>query len=205
MEIYIMRHGQTDWNVLRRLQGGSNTSLNEEGRRLARVTSEALRDIPFTRAYTSPLWRAKETAQIILRDRKIPLIEEPRLREISFGIYEGLTCQWDQSEIPDPEFMNFFYAPEKYHAPQGGESLESLCARTTEFLNELVQNADLQDDTILLSSHGAAVRALLSSVNKEGSDMHDFWHGVVHRNCAVTHLHAENGIIQLLEEGKVYY
>lgn len=205
MELYIIRHGETDWNVIKRLQGHSDVALNEQGRNLARITARALSDISFTRAYTSPLKRAKETAQIIIGKRAIPLIEEERLIEISFGIYEGLVCKGEHYEIPDSSFPNFFHAPEQYSVPEGGESLEHLCRRTTEFLMELVNNSDFQKETILLSSHGAAVRGLLSSINKQSEDMSDFWHGGVHKNCAVTHLHAQNGSIELLEEGKIYY
>ena len=65
MKLYIIRHGETEWNVKRRFQGRSDIPLNEEGRRLARITSEALRSVPFTRIYTSPLKRAYETAMNI--------------------------------------------------------------------------------------------------------------------------------------------
>ena len=108
MKIYMMRHGETDWNIIKRLQGRSDIPLNEEGRRLARVTAEALADIPFTRIYTSPLLRAKETAMIIKGNRDIPVIEEERIQEISFGVYEGLICAEDNYTIPDPDFINFF-------------------------------------------------------------------------------------------------
>ena len=54
MKLYMIRHGETDWNVMRRFQGRTDIPLNEEGRRLARITSEALKDVPFTKIYTSP-------------------------------------------------------------------------------------------------------------------------------------------------------
>ena len=59
MKIYIIRHGETDWNKVRRLQGRSDIPLNEEGRRLARITGEALSSVNFRCIYTSPLRRAK--------------------------------------------------------------------------------------------------------------------------------------------------
>ena len=79
MKLYIIRHGETDWNVKRRFQGHSDIPLNEEGRRLAYLTAEALKEVPFTRIYTSPLKRASETAAIIKGVRQIPIIEEPRI------------------------------------------------------------------------------------------------------------------------------
>ena len=71
MNIYVIRHGETDWNAGRRIQGRSDIPLNEKGRQLAKVTAEALKDIVFGAAYSSPLKRAMETARIILRDRDI--------------------------------------------------------------------------------------------------------------------------------------
>ena len=112
MRLYIIRHGETEWNVLRRFQGRSDIPLNDEGRRLARITAEALSEVPFARIYTSPLKRAYETAMIIKGERDIPVIEEPRIIEIGFGDYEGLCCGKEHYNIPDPEFMNFFHKPE---------------------------------------------------------------------------------------------
>lgn len=70
MEIYLIRHGETEWNTLRKLQGRSDTELNEVGIQLAQMTSKALEDIPFDVIYTSPLKRAKKTAEIMKGDRE---------------------------------------------------------------------------------------------------------------------------------------
>ena len=204
MKIYIIRHGETDWNKVRRLQGRSDIPLNEEGRRLARITGEALSSVTFRCIYTSPLRRAKETAMLVKGDRQIDVIEDERLQEISFGIYEGHCCAKDNYEIPDPDFMNFFTRPDQYHPPEGAESIEELCARTTDFLQELVHTTQYgAEDAILLSTHGAALRGLLSSVEK--TDIAHFWQGGVHKNCAVTILDVTDGIITLVVEGKTYY
>ena len=203
MKIYMIRHGETDWNIVKRLQGRSDIPLNEEGRRLARVTAKALENVPFTKIYTSPLLRAKETAQIIKGDRNIPILEDKRIQEISFGIYEGLYCAEDHYTIPDPDFIKFFKKPEEYIAPEGAETIEALCKRITDFLQELVHTTAYQDETVLLSTHGAALRGLLSSINMK--NVSEFWKGGIHKNCAVTILEVVDGRINLLEEGKVYY
>lgn len=204
MKIYIIRHGETDWNKVRRLQGRSDIPLNDEGRRLARITGKALEKVAFRCVYTSPLIRAKETAMLVKGDRDIPVIEDARLQEISFGIYEGHCCAKEHYEIPDPDFMNFFERPELYQPPKGAESIEDLCARTTDFLQELVHTTQYNnDEAVLVSTHGAALRGLLSSVQK--TDVAHFWQGGVHKNCAVTILDATDGRITLLEEGKIFY
>ncbi|MBO5031851.1 MAG: histidine phosphatase family protein [Lachnospiraceae bacterium] len=203
MKLYMIRHGETDWNVAKRFQGRSDIPLNEEGRRLARVTSEALRETHFTRIYTSPLKRAYETAMIIKRDRNIPVINEPRIIEISFGEYEGLCCSKENYNIPDPEFMNFFDKPEAYKPPKGAESIEQLKKRTADFLQEIVHNKTMENDTILVSTHGAALRGILSGINNVRIE--DFWKGGVHKNCAVTIVEVKNGQAFIIEEGKTYY
>ncbi|MDE6910884.1 MAG: histidine phosphatase family protein [Lachnospiraceae bacterium] len=203
MKLYIIRHGETDWNVKRRFQGRSDIPLNEEGRRLARITSEALKETAFTRIYTSPLKRAYETAMIIKGERDIPVIEDPRIIEISFGEYEGLCCGKDNFNIPDPEFMNFFDKPEAYKPPKGAEGIAELKARTADFLQEIVHNKDMENDTILVSTHGAALRGLLSYISNIA--IKDFWNGGVHKNCAVTIVDVNEGRTLIIEEGKTYY
>lgn len=203
MKLYIIRHGETDWNVKRRFQGRADIPLNEEGRRLARITSEALKETAFTKIYTSPLKRAYETAMIIKRERDIPVIEEPRIIEIGFGEYEGLCCGKDNFNIPDPEFMNFFDKPEAYKPPRGAEGIDELKARTADFLQEIVHNKNMENDTILVSTHGAALRGLLSYIN--GAGLKDFWKGGVHKNCAVTIVDVNDGRALIIEEGRTYY
>ena len=203
MVLYMIRHGETDWNRVRCLQGRADIPLNSEGIRLAKITSEALKDVPFARIYTSPLKRAKQTAEIIKGDRNIPIIEEARIQEISFGIYEGYHCGKDNYDIPDPDFINFFDHPEKYHPPKNAESISELCERTTDFLQELVHTKEYENDIILLSTHGAALRGLLSSITGRGDD--EFWKGGVHKNCAVTIVDVVDGKFAMREEGKIYY
>ena len=203
MRLYIIRHGETEWNVLKRFQGRSDIPLNDEGRRLARITAEALREVPFSRIYTSPLKRAYETAMIIKADRDIPVIEEPRIIEIGFGEYEGLCCGKEHYNIPDPDFMNFFEKPEAYKPPRGAEGIDELKARTADFLQEIVYNKDMEKDTVLVSTHGAALRGLLSNITQVGIE--DFWGNGVHKNCAVTIVDVKDGQMVITEEGKTYY
>lgn len=203
MKIYIIRHGETDWNTKHLLQGATDIPLNQNGIELARLTAEALKEVPFDVIYTSPLKRAVETAELLRMDRKIPIIPEERLREISFGPYEGLCCSREGYSIPDPDFLYFFTDPARYTPPEGGESIEHLCGRTTEFLKELMENPSLQDKTILLSGHGACVKGILSSLTI--TDKKDFWRGGVHKNCGVSIIEVKDGQARLLQENVIYY
>lgn len=204
MKLYLIRHGETDFNKRRLLQGQTNTELNDYGRELAKKTAEGLKEVPFDLAFTSPLRRAKETAQIVLGDRKIPLVEEERIQEISFGAYEGLCIDKERYNIPDAAFMNFFNQPEAYNTPPNGETFAEVLRRTGEFLNELLAEKEYADKTILVSTHGCALKALLADVRN--TPLSEFWGGGVNKNCAVTILETgENGKLAVIEEGKLFY
>ncbi len=191
------------WNTKRRLQGQTDTQLNENGRKFARITAQALCDVPFHLAFTSPLQRAAETAEIILGGRDVPLIKEERIREISFGGLEGHCILPEAHEIDNPDFHYFFDAPEKYSPPAGGESLDSLIKRTGNFLDELKTREDLLNQIILISTHGAASRALLANIT--GCPRKEFWGTGVPKNCAVSIIDLADGKWVIKEKDVIYY
>lgn len=203
MRLYLIRHGETDWNKARRMQGQSDIPLNEFGRKLAVDTREGLKDVAFDIAYASPLKRAKETAEIIIQGKDVPLIEDERIMEIAFGDFEGCCGVGEGYNIPDPEFEYFFTAPEKYIPPKGGESYSDMLIRLEEFLEELYQNEELKDKTVLVATHGAALRGML--VLMKHLPLEQYWIGGVHKNCAVTIVEVQDGQAEVLEEAKVYY
>lgn len=203
MKIYIMRHGETDWNIQKRLQGRTDIPLNENGRDLARITAEALKDVPFDLAVSSPLARALETAEIVIGDRNVPVLTDERLIEISFGDFEGMISGKENYEIPDTEFSNFFLAPDKYLPPPHGEDIRSLGRRTNAFMDDFLNREEYQEKTILITTHGGAMRGLLNSVRT--FEMSDFWNGGVPKNCGVAILECRNGKVEVLEENKIYY
>lgn len=203
MKVYLIRHGETEYNKQRKLQGKCDIELNEYGRELAKITAEALKNVNFDVVYTSPLKRAKETAQIIIGEKKIAVIEEARIQEISFGDYEGLCCQGENFNIPDKSFRNFFDLPEEYNVPPNGETFEEVIKRTGEFWNELIQKKEYADKTILVSTHGCALKAILANINSV--PIAEFWGTGVHKNCAVTIVDVSDKCIKVEEEGKLFY
>ena len=88
--VILIRHGETDWNVVRRFQGLSDIPLNDTGRLQAGFAKNGLQDRELDAIYTSPLLRATETAEIIRGDRKIPIYPVQGLREMGIGEWEGL-------------------------------------------------------------------------------------------------------------------
>ena len=203
MLIYIVRHGLTEWNKLKKLQGIADVPLAEEGILLAEKTGEALRGVKFDICFTSPLSRARQTAECVLGKRDVPIIPDKRIQEMSFGEFEGLCCREEGWNIPDPGFRNFFNAPEVYQPPKGGESFEEVRARLNNFLEELYQKEDLQDKNVLLSTHGAALCGILSLM--KGLPISGYWQQGVHKNCAVSIAEVKDGKIEILQENVTYY
>ena len=137
MKLYIVRHGETDWNKSRRIQGQVDIPLNEFGKSLARKTAKGLQNVRFDYCISSPLCRARETARLILEGRDVPILEDDRIMEMAFGDYEGKSLEKSRCELPD-EFQKFFTDPENFVPANGGESFADLKKRTGEFLGDLI-------------------------------------------------------------------
>ncbi len=204
MKLYIVRHGETDWNRQKKVQGHTDIPLNEYGRHLTEETAEGMKDIPLDMGYTSPLKRARETAEIILKGRKIPLLDEPRIQEIGFGIYEGIHSGGEQKEPGSDEFNLFFTDTASYVPPEGAESVEELYERTGRFLEELCSCRDLADKNILISTHGAAMTAMLNRI-RGNVNVAGFWEDEVPPNCSVTMVEVHDGCASIVKEGVIYY
>lgn len=155
MELYLIRHGETKWNEEGRLQGQMDIPLNENGRKLARLTGEGLKDLPFDHIYVSPLCRAKETGGLVFAGRGIPQTEDDRLKEIDFGPWEGHVV----STLPE-SYNNFFHAPDKYAAPEGAESLPHLISREMDFIRDVLVPASDRYVRVAVVAHGACGQAL---------------------------------------------
>lgn len=201
MLLYVLRHGVTEWNRLKKVQGAMDIPLAQEGIDLARATGKALKDVEFDLCYTSPLTRAKQTAKCVLGDRDIPVIEDARIQEIDFGALEGTRFKDDDGTIISQEMNTFFNDPLNFQRPEHGENIEDILKRTKNFWEEITRNPALEDKTILISSHGCAVRALLQNVYH---DPENFWHGCVPPNCSINLVEVKNGQSYFLEEDKVY-
>ena len=198
MELYIIRHGETDWNNEKRLQGRSDVELNEYGRELARITSEALKDVKFDAIYSSPLKRAYETAQIIKGKRDIEIIKDERLKEMCFGAYEGVPT----GDLPE-SFWKFFDAPAEFVPAQGGESYPEVVERAKDFIESVVVPNSKTMERMLVVAHGALNKALMITLNHQGIE--DYWSGVFQKNCCVNIYRIEGNDYEMLVNGRIYY
>lgn len=200
MKLYLVRHGETDWNIERRLQGQADIPLNEFGRTLAVKTGKGLDNIQFDICFTSPLKRAKETAELILAGKATPIVEEPRIIEMAFADWEGKHCSKERWEVPD-SFQRFFDDPANFEPAPGGESFLQVKKRTGLFLDWLY--GQKQYENVLITTHGAALAALINNI--KGESLEKYWGVGVHKNCAVTEVEVKDQIPVILTENKVYY
>ena len=181
--LYIIRHGKTDWNALHKLQGRTDIPLNEEGQRMAEEARELYRDVHCDICFCSPLKRARETAEILLRGRDIPVQIDDRLAEMSFGSYEG---QENSFDIPDCPINVLFFHPELYTSPPGGaESLDDLFARTGAFLRERTDPLLKEGKDVLIVGHGAMNSSIVCQVR--GLPRAQFWSAGID-NCKLMRL-----------------
>ena len=179
------------------LQGGTDIPLNEQGRELAQEAARKWEALSIDFAVTSPLSRAKETARIVLGQRDVPLVTDDRIREISFGEFEGLCYKGEGCNVPDPDFMDFFDAPCKYKTPPGAESFAEILARTGQFWQELQGRDEYQNKTILISTHGCALKAILANICN--TPLEQFWGTGCSANCALTCVEVKDGKVTVWE------
>lgn len=143
--------------------------------------------------------------QIILRKNKkdIPPIQtDDRLKEMFFGEQEGLGLTKENFEIPSEHFNDFYDNPFAFQNSASGESIQQVCARTGEFYQELIKRYCYE--TILLTTHGFALRAMLQQVY-ETENKEDFQHGKVPDNCAVNIIEVKDGKSVLVGDDVIYY
>lgn len=123
----IVRHGETDWNAGKRIQGQIDIALSTAGHAQARATANALRDEGFAALYSSDLTRVRQTAEATAHLAHLPLQLEPGLRERHYGLFQGLT--YEEAEARHPADYARHKARDPRFAPAGGESLLDFAAR----------------------------------------------------------------------------
>lgn len=150
----LVRHGETDWNVARRLQGHIDIPLNERGRAQAEATARSLTGTRFSALYCSDLARARQTAAAITRRYPMPETTDARLRERHYGMFQGLT--YDEAARRHPEFYRRFKARELDFAfAERGESLHAFAARIRAALHDIALRH--RGEQVLVVTHGGVL------------------------------------------------
>lgn len=196
MDIYITRHGQTDWNTVWKLQGRTDIELNGTGIGQARRTGEGLKaaGIEFDAVYSSPLRRAMATAELMGGLPREQIRADGRLVELSFGSAEGTTPE-DRRTRPELAWFNdFFDAPERYEPKDGAETFASALARTADFWESEIRPLEGRARNVLVVTHGGALQSLLLHI--DGRSLADYW-SVKFPNCSLNLVSLKGGAFRM--------
>ena len=156
---FLVRHGETDWNVEGRAQGQLHVPLNDKGLAQAEAIAARLRPMPFTAVYSSDLRRVTQTAEAIMRGRDVPLVTLPALRERGFGEWEGLI--FTEMEARDPERYAALVTGDDTAATPGGESERQLYERVAAGVERLLEAHGSDDGDLLVIAHGGSLSAAI--------------------------------------------
>lgn len=166
MKLYFIRHGQTEYNLEGKIQGGKiDSPLTEKGVAGAKQVGEKLKNISFTSLYTSPLHRTQETARYIIEDNPSINFSEveilPNLSEMSFGKWEGRSV----TELKElPEFYHLRNKPTEYNPTEfEGETYEEVQARMQQAFQQIISENQMESN-VLVVSHGIALTTFLKNL-----------------------------------------
>lgn len=199
MKLYLVRHGQTDWNVLHRIQSGgaAEVDLNATGVAQAEAAAEGLvhSGLAFDRIYASPYRRARHTAEIICsRIGGAPVLDD-RLREFEFGDYNGTS--YGEAGYIDDNIRAAFENPPAF-VPHGGESYAQFLARVGDFLESELKPLEGKCGKVLVVAHRGVLNAVATILEKR--DLSQFWKSDT-GNCGMDVAELHGGIFTLVQHG----
>ncbi len=183
MRIYVIRHGQTDWNVEHRIQGSQDIPLNAAGIRQAERLAEAMKEHPVELVFSSPQKRALRTAQMVADVQGAVLVPLPQLVEISYGAWEGRTSE-DILAADGALYESWWKHPAEV-APPGGETLRQVdgrCARAWELIREELQRQQITGDIAVVAHGGILAHFMVHLLKQSGESASD----IVVANASIT-------------------
>ncbi len=207
MKILLVRHGETDWNVAKRIQGSTDTPLNETGIEQAKRLAEELakRETPVIGVYTSKLERAAKTAEYVAAKLEKECIVLSGLEEINFGLWEGIT--WEQVEEQFPAEYQAWRQNRRYGHPPKGESYQELVERVVTALQKTIKelkagnyaegtnskymngSGEPVNGDIVVVTHSADIMSLMSFIND--TPFHEMVKRYKTANTAIVEIEAE--------------
>lgn len=196
MKLYITRHGTTEWNLKKRLQGWADSPLTEDGKNRAIKLGERLKDIDFDMAYSSPQNRALNTAKLILGDKDTKIKIHDGIKELRYGAWEGMNIVDIETQYAE-DYYSYRNTPDKY-APTDGESVLELFERVKSFLEEL-SKSDFEN--VLIVSHGITIKAIISIIKELSWD--EFATLEVYTGTSLNMCELKDGRFEFILEGDI--
>ena len=179
--LYLLRHGETDWNQKSIFQGQTDIDLNKNGRDEAKKAADLFQEIALDQIYSSDLKRAKNTAQIIARKKNLKVRENKQLQEIGFGDWEGLSFVEIKNQYP-AQAASWQQDP-IHNSPPAGEKLLDFKARIKNSFAEIINKE--QGNKILVVTHGGVIKVYLTEILS--LKVEKFWQFQID-NCSLTEL-----------------
>jgi len=155
--IILIRHGETEWNSQKRMQGHSNSDLSSVGQAQIQALGQWMKNVPFDLIYSSDSLRAKQTAEAITQFSGHELQFDQRLREKNLGVFEGLTSE--EARERHPEVFRLFKTAGSKYVIDEGESTQQLQDRALEIVNEI--RIKHPEERVLLVTHGGFIRVVM--------------------------------------------
>lgn len=156
--IYLTRHGETEWNIEKRLQGRGDSPLTKDGIQRAKELRDRIKNIDIDVIYSSPIKRALNTANILRGNKNIDIVTDDRLMEMCFGDYEGKKIDIVQEENPSWDINLIMQGNVEICAPNG-ENLKEVRERISKLMNKII--AENIGKSILIVTHGITLKALM--------------------------------------------
>ncbi|MFA5576065.1 MAG: histidine phosphatase family protein [Tissierellaceae bacterium] len=193
--IYLIRHGESEWNILHKIQGQKNVPLTEHGREQARQLGNRLINENIDIIYSSDLSRALETATTISKLMRKPAIKAKEIREINFGPWEGLTIE-EIKQKHRQDYCTWLKEPDKLKL-EGGETLAMLEERVMEFMDNVLNNNNSKN--IAIVSHSATLKVIILNLLGMGNS---FYKNITLKNVSVSIIERRdyNNVLTLLND-----
>lgn len=167
--LYLVRHGETEWNTEKRMQGHKDSPLTENGKLQTSWLGEVLHDIEFDAIYASSSNRTKQTAEIVRSNRNLPIILSDNLKEIYMGEWEGRLTHEVEEEYPE-DYYNFWYNPNIYK-PKIGETFYDVQNRAIPEINNIITKHSGKN--ILVVTHTVTLKIIMSTF--ENRSISNLW------------------------------
>lgn len=193
MKLYITRHGKTQWNTIKKLQGWQDSPLTEEGINRAEKLANRLKFIDFNKIYSSPQKRALDTAKILnTKDVEIQILDE--LKELGLGKWEAMRLEEVEKKYPEEHYL-YFNKPHLYE-PLGGETFDELFLRVKKALKEIIST---KAENVLIVSHGVTIKAIIAILKE--IEIEEFGKMRVFTGTSLTVFEIEDDRVNCILEG----
>jgi broad specificity phosphatase PhoE len=196
-EIILARHGETEWNIKEMFRGRTDVKLDEAGIKQAESLSQYLRDSPIEAIYSSPLWRALKTAEIIASNQRLEVTIAPGLIDFDYGDWQGLS-RYEVKDKYKGLYTEWLKNPHRVRMP-GGENLNEVRKRAMRVVREVIAG---YSGTVVLVSHRVVNKVLICALL--GLDNSHFWN-IRQDIGAITIFNYENQQFVLVEHNNTSY